>query len=113
MRLETILAQKKSEIVRDAGIKRFEFTFELSWKTTKLFLLEYYGTTVNSPKACFRELCRNKLLTDIDAEKCLTMTDDRNEIIHSYDENFSKRLFQKIRTKYYPLMKKLYHLIKK
>jgi hypothetical protein len=34
-RLDEILKEEKSDIVRDSAIKRFEFTFDLSWKLLK------------------------------------------------------------------------------
>ncbi|WP_448568477.1 nucleotidyltransferase substrate binding protein [Thermus sp.] len=37
-RLASALAQPKDEFVRDSAIQRFEFTFELSWKTLKTYL---------------------------------------------------------------------------
>ena len=32
------LGEKKSDLVRDSVIKRFEYTFELAWKSAKMFL---------------------------------------------------------------------------
>ena len=37
-RLGEALSAPKSDLVRDAAIQRFEFTFELAWKTMKLWL---------------------------------------------------------------------------
>ncbi len=36
--LQIALDQSKNDLVHDAVIQRFEFTYELAWKTVKLYL---------------------------------------------------------------------------
>ena len=57
-RMEEILAEEKTTIIRDAALKRFEFTFDLVWKTMRAFLEEKKGVTCISPKECIREAFR-------------------------------------------------------
>jgi len=85
----------------------------LAWKTAKLFLLNNFGINVFSPKECFRELKKNKLISDVEAEKFLEMADDRNEIIHTYNDKFAEELYQKIIKKHYFLIRTLYHFLEK
>ena len=106
--MERVLIRAKDDIARDSAIKRFEYVFELCWKTSKLFLREEFGVDIFSPKECFRELRKNKLISDEETELLLEMTDDRNEIIHTYNENFSDKLYDKIAQKYYQLITKIY-----
>lgn len=94
VRLKEILSKKKSDVVRDAAIKRFEFTFDLSWKLSKTFLEEKKGINCYSPKDCFREAFRQGLI-EYD-ELWLQMTDWRNEIVHTYSEKFADNLFKKL-----------------
>jgi len=42
-RLEEVLKLEKNAVVRDSAIQRFEFTFDLAWKTLKLYLEEVEG----------------------------------------------------------------------
>lgn len=42
LRLAEVLKEIKTDIVRDSAIKRFEITFDLSWKAVKAFLEEYH-----------------------------------------------------------------------
>ena len=40
-RLEEVLELKKTEVVRDSAIKRFELCFDLAWKTIKEYARKY------------------------------------------------------------------------
>jgi nucleotidyltransferase substrate binding protein (TIGR01987 family) len=109
--LEEALREKKTKLIRDSVIKRFEYAFELCWKTAKVLLSEKFGIDVFSPKECFRELRRNKFISDQETEMLLKMTDDRNEIIHSYSEAFSNEVYGTIKENYFRLIKKVYQKI--
>lgn len=93
-KLEEVLNQETSEIIRDSAIKRFEFTFDLAWKTIKSFLEEDKGLKCFSPKDCFRQAYQAGLI-DYD-ESWLEMTDLRNRAVHTYSQEFSKRLFEEL-----------------
>ena len=93
-RFEEILKQEKNDIVRDSAIKRFEFTFDLSWKLIKAFLEEEKGLKCVSPKECFKEAYHQKLI-DYD-EFWLKMADWRNEAVHTYGEKFADAFYEKL-----------------
>ena len=97
-------------VVRDAAIQRFEYSFELCWKSCKEWLRAVPGVEVASPKECFRELRRLALISETEAEHCLEMVDDRNKTVHTYDEAFIKSLAMKLST-YYEEMKKLGEIV--
>ncbi len=99
-------------IVRDSAIKRFEYCFELSWKASKEFLRDRLGVDVFSPKECWRELKRNQIIDEAQTEKLLQMTDDRNNIVHTYNEQLADILYQKIKQEYYQTLKNVYQNIK-
>lgn len=111
--LEEVLAKKKNDIVRDSTIKRFEYAYELCWKTCKIYLREIEGFNVFSPKECFRKLLLKRLISEKDTETLLLMTDERNEIIHTYNKKYANALYKNIAEKYYKLMKKVYREIKR
>ena len=50
------LDAKFSDLNRDAAIQRFEFTFELFWKSVKIYLKEKEKIECVSPRSCFREI---------------------------------------------------------
>lgn len=93
-RLSEVLSGEKNSIARDSAIKRFEFCFDLSWKTIKVFLREEKGLICSSPKDCFRQAFQNKLL-DYD-EIWLDMTNWRNLAVHTYSEELANDLFAKL-----------------
>ncbi|MBF8280760.1 MAG: nucleotidyltransferase substrate binding protein, family [Candidatus Magasanikbacteria bacterium] len=90
-RLEEVLDQPKNVFMRDAAIKRFEFTFDLCWKLVKTVLARQFGVECASPKSCFRESYKQGL---IDYEDYwLLMTDKRNLSAHTYDEDGAEKIF--------------------
>jgi len=110
--LKEVLTGPENSIVRDSAIKRFEFTYELAWKNAKVFLNSKFGLDVFSPKEVFRELRKNNLLSDEETETLLLMVDERNKIIHTYSEDFSNELYQRIKNNYFGLLVKLHQILK-
>jgi len=94
--LRDILAQPYSVIVRDAAIQRFEFTFEAVWKYSREFLKNREGIVCNSPKSCFRELFSVGNLSEEETLTLLEMTDDRNLTSHTYKEEVSQLIYNKL-----------------
>lgn len=93
---EALKADPKNTFVRDATIQRFEYSFELCWKTVKIYLAEQYGEASLSPKESFRLLGKHHELTMEEVEQCLKMVDDRNRTTHTYDEQFIAALYKLI-----------------
>ncbi len=104
--LKEILDEPFSVIVRDATIQRFEYTFEALWKFLKEYLKEREGIVCNSPKSCFREFFLLERITEEATVEFLEMTDDRNMTSHTYKEEVSKILYEKMQN-HYLLMEKL------
>ena len=94
IRFEEVMAMEKSDVVRDSAIKRFELTFDLSWKLIKAFLEENAGIKCASPKECFRQAYRQGFI-DYD-DLWLKMTDWRNETVHTYSEVFADAFYEKL-----------------
>lgn len=109
--LDEILKEPYSVVVRDATIQRFEYTFEVFWKTLKEYLEEYEGVRCNSPKSCFREAMSVGLLSEEQTLMCLEMTDDRNLTSHTYLEEIAQKIYGKVKY-YYKLMSDILRRIK-
>ncbi|TSC92984.1 MAG: nucleotidyltransferase substrate binding protein [Candidatus Berkelbacteria bacterium Licking1014_7] len=50
-RLGEALSARKTKMNRDSAILRFELCYDLSWKTTKIFLDDNFGVKCFSPKS--------------------------------------------------------------
>ncbi len=99
-----------SDIVRDATIQRYEFTFELLWKVIKIYLKEQEAIECNSPKSCFREARLTLKLSEKEVELCLKMAEDRNLSVHTYSKKMAEKLYKKTKS-YYKISKKIYEAI--
>lgn len=84
------LAQPKDEFVRDAAIQRFEFTFELFWKTLQAYC-RLQGVEANSPRASLREAFRLRLLDD--DSQYMAMLQSRNLASHTYEEAMAEAIY--------------------
>ncbi|HGY56953.1 MAG TPA: nucleotidyltransferase [Caldithrix abyssi] len=109
-KLKEALEMEPSVIVRDAAIQRFEFTFELAWKSLRDYLRRVHGLVCNSPKQCFREGFSLGLYDEDTTERLLKMVDDRNETTHTYDEKRIMEIFNRLKTEYGELLDKIYRL---
>lgn len=78
---------------RDGAIQRFEYTFELAWKTSKRFLADQ-GIESLSPKSVIRDMAQQKLIDD--AEEWLRYLRARNETSHIYKEEIAKQVFSEL-----------------
>lgn len=91
-RLKEAAKLSSTRIHKDATIQRFEFSFELSWKTIKIFLGDQ-GIECKSPKDCFRKAADFGLI-----KKPLDWfgyLEARNLIAHTYNEKIANRIYKK------------------
>lgn len=99
--LEEIIELPYSTIIRDASIKRFEYSFDIFWKFIKDYLRVREGTECTSPKSCFREAFKVGILSEEETVKTLEMTDDRDLSTHTYDEEALVEIYQQIKDYWY------------
>lgn len=105
--LDSALQQKKFSLLeKDGVIKRFEFTFELAWKTLQDMLNEQLGYyDVKGPKPVIKQAFKDKLIAD--GQAWIDMLNDRNLSSHLYDEGSARNIFDKIQNKYFSLFVEL------
>jgi nucleotidyltransferase substrate binding protein (TIGR01987 family) len=82
--LKRALEQPVNEFTRDASIQRFEYTYELSWKTLKRYLAEETGVKEYNVKNLYREAGRQNLIDDVEAWFEYHVA--RNLTSHTYNE---------------------------
>ncbi len=110
--LKEVINLEYSDIVRDSVIKRFEYTFDLAWKSIKQFLLEIHGIRCNSPKQCIRKFFQLEYLNEKETETALKMVDSRNSVVHIYLESLANEIYNKITKDYYMLLETILNLLK-
>ena len=86
-----------SMLESEGMVQRFEYTFELSWKTMKDFL-ESKGSTVPFPRDVIKEAFNTGMIQD--GEQWLEMLDGRNLLSHTYNQQIFSTVVSKIRTQY-------------
>lgn len=106
IKLQEALNEQETEIIIDGVLHRFEFTFELAWKTMKDYM-EYNGIIENtgSPREVLKTAFSNGLIED--GEIWINMMLDRNSLSHLYDEETSRKIYKNIKEKYIILIEKL------
>jgi nucleotidyltransferase substrate binding protein (TIGR01987 family) len=77
----------------DGTIQRFEFTFELFWKTVRR-LLARQGIEANSPKAVLQQAYRLGWLDD--EPRWLKLLEDRKLTSHTYRESLAQEIYSRI-----------------
>lgn len=87
-----------NDLAGDGLIQRFEFTFELAWKTLKAVFEDEGLTGLNSPKTVLREAFAADLIKD--DELWLAMFSDRNSTVHIYSEQLAIEICHNIQGKY-------------
>lgn len=103
-RLAEAVAQPESELIRDATIQRFEFTFEVVWKTLKLYL-ERQGHECGGPRPTLKKaFAENLIPTPEEADLWLRMLEERNLTSHAYDEALASQIYQHIVQDHAPLL---------
>lgn len=85
--LKKAIAEPKNEFIRDSVIQRFEFTCELSWKTSKKAL----GLNSTAPKMIVREMAQQGIISS--PEYWFSLIDARNETSHTYNEEVAEKIY--------------------
>lgn len=91
-RYEEFKNEGYEDVYLDLIVKRFEFTYEMSWKALKRYL-DFLGFEVKSPRMTFKEAYSQGIITD--EAVWLDMIEQRNLSSHVYDESEIMGIFDK------------------
>ena len=105
-KLKEAMLENPTDIVIDGTLQRYEFTFELAWKTMKDYL-EYngYSDNIASPRAIIQLAYQAKVIKNGDI--WINMMLDRNVLSHLYDEEKSREIYDNIKKSYLDEFEKL------
>ncbi len=81
-------------------VQRFEYTFELAWKTAKDYL-DSQGVSASYPREVIKAAVQFGLI-GTQGDTWIEMLDRRNEAAHAYDRERFEALTRAIRTRFLP-----------
>jgi nucleotidyltransferase substrate binding protein (TIGR01987 family) len=95
-----------SQLEQEGVIQRFEYTFELAWKTLRDYL-EHGGLIVQpvTPRQVLKDAFAAKVV--IDGQVWIDMLDHRNLLSHTYDFAVFEEAVEAIHARYLPAMEAL------
>lgn len=95
-RLVEVIEEPETEIVRDATLYRFEFTFEAVWKALQMYL-QHEGHATSGPRDVIRKAFKAGYIeSNSEADAWLSMLDDRNLTTHIYRRPLAKELHERV-----------------
>lgn len=100
----------QDDLDRDGTIQRFEYTFELAWKTLKR-ILDFKGVTAHNPRDAFRLAAREGYLDD--PKVWFDFLEKRNLATHTYKEEIANQIaavFDKFSTEVTKLLARISNL---
>jgi len=107
--LRSALEEKRelSLLEKEGVIQRFEYSYELAWKTMKDYL-EASGIVITpvTPRQVVKEAFAAKIIDD--GQVWINMIDNRNLLSHVYDFSIFEQAVKSITEHYLPAMEKLH-----
>lgn len=107
-KLQEAIAQPETDMNRDATIQRFEFTYELAWKTLKLYL-ESKDIDVRNAKDTLAESLQQGLITDPNWNQLHYY---HNLTTHTYDEALALVIYRFLKQEGLSLFERLGETLK-
>mgnify|MGYP001562291568 FL=1 len=100
-----------SDLEKEGVIQRFEYTFELAWKTLKDYL-ESQGVRIEqiTPKMVIKHAFASKIITN--GQQWIDMLEDRNLMSHEYEQKVFEKVFHNIQSQYVHVLEDLYETLK-
>jgi len=92
------------DLAKEGMVQRFEYTYELAWKTIKDFI-ESKGEAEKYQKDVLKKAFQLDIIDN--GEIWLEMLSKRNLMAHTYNETTFKEVVTDIITKFYPEIEKL------
>ncbi|MEI6279041.1 MAG: nucleotidyltransferase substrate binding protein [Verrucomicrobiae bacterium] len=101
-----------NKLEQEGVIQRFEYTFELAWKSMKDYL-EGNGVVIApvTPRQVVKDAFAAKLIED--GQVWIDMLDHRNLLSHTYDFTVFAKAVEDIAARYLPAMGSLHGLLER
>jgi nucleotidyltransferase substrate binding protein (TIGR01987 family) len=88
-----------SDLEKEGVVQRFEYTFELAWKTLKDYLL-YSGVAFDqiTPRSVIKQAFAAKIIKD--GQTWMDVLEQRNLMSHTYNSEIFEAVFNSISERY-------------
>jgi len=107
---EAVKLEQLTELESEGLIQRFEYTFELGWKTLKDYLEDKGFADIVGPKDAIRLAFANGIIRD--GETWMSMITDRNLTSHLYDSEVVRLISTNVIERYYQAFCELYDYLR-
>src|SRR5699024_3422368 len=84
------------DLIKNGRIQKFEYSTELAWKVSKIYLELEMGIMSHSPKEVYRLLFREKKLDEKQLQALLKTIDNRNRLSHIYHEEMYDIIYEEL-----------------
>jgi nucleotidyltransferase substrate binding protein (TIGR01987 family) len=101
---EAAETQKLSRLAQEGMVRRFEYTFELAWKTIRDYL-QAKGSLTTYPRDVLKEASQTGLVRD--GEAWLDMLESSDTFAHTYDDACLAEAVTSIRQRFFPSIREL------
>ncbi len=98
------------DLAKEGLVQRFEYTFELAWKTLKDYL-ESKGEEVKFARDVIKQSFQFELIEN--GELWLLMLEKRNLMSHTYNEEIFQEVVSQIAQNFFPEIEKLNNFFQK
>jgi len=100
-----------SQLEKEGAIQRFEFTYELAWKTVKDYLV-HQGVALEqiTPRTVVKQAFAAKIIRD--GQLWIDMLRWRNMMSHTYDETAVDNALHQMTDRFLPALEELYTFLK-
>ena len=109
--IESIDERELSQLEREGLIQRFEYTWELAWKTLKDYL-DFQGVNLETvtPRSVIRAAFAANIISH--GTEWMAALDARNKMSHTYNFKIFEEVIADVQTRYLTLFDELYdHLL--
>ncbi len=90
-----------TKLEKEGIIQRFEYTFELAWKTLRDYL-RHQGIESDLPRDTIKHAFSNRILSN--GQVWIEMLESRNLMAHTYDESAFETAFHRIQKDFFPAL---------
>jgi nucleotidyltransferase substrate binding protein (TIGR01987 family) len=107
---EAAITTLPDRLSQEGLIQRFEYTFELAWKTLQDLLSERGYEDIRGPRPVLEKAFQDGIIED--GETWLKMLKSRNDTVHLYNEKVFLEIIEDVRKNYLILFQKLEEKLK-